>query len=160
MAQGGAMVRGGNNNAQMIDTNGDRIYDRVQFKVLSEGTAILIDPDGPNAAMDSLLAFGASIKRRPLKSFREVAGWVCLALFVIGMAIAIVRRGEPEPNSKGISAFAPQTIGTRFGYFVKKPVQDAISNSGDYLIKTESEDPKQVKKPRVVEASIDDQFSQ
>ena len=158
MTQGGAMVRGGNNNAKMIDTNGDRVYDRVQFNVISQGTAILIDPDGPNAAMDSALAFCASVKRRPFKSFREIAGWVCLALFFAGIAIAIVRRGEPEPNSKGISAFAPQNLGTRFGYFVKKPVQGAFSDAGDYLIKTETDSNAIPQKALTRESAIEAQF--
>ena len=153
---GGAMVRGG--NAQMVDTNGDRIYDRVQFNVISQGQAILIDPDGPNAAMDSALAFCASVKRRPFKSFREIAGWVCLALFVIGMAIAIVRRGEPEPNATGISAFAPQVWGTRVGYWAKRPVQDAIGGTGDYLIKTEGDPAPKPKRSVTAESAIEAQF--
>ena len=157
MTQGGAMVQTGN-NGRLVDTNGDRVYDRVQFQVISEGSAILIDPAGPNGAIDSALAFCASVKKRPFKSFREVSGWVCLALFLAAFAIAIVRRGEPEPNATGISAFAPQVWGTKVGYWAKRPVQDAICNTRDYLIKTESDSAPKPKKSITAESAIEAQF--
>ncbi len=138
---GGSMVRSGN-NAQMVDTNGDRRYDRVQFNVLTQETAILIDPDDPNAAVDSALAFFASVKKRPFQSFRVISGWVCLSLFLAGCAVAIIRRGEPEPNATGIAAFAPQVWGTRLGYWAKRPVQNMIGEAGDFMIQADGGDDK------------------